>query len=202
MSGPVGAVAAHRGLRGAPVLVGRRLGAGRPRPREVLRPAGVGLPLAATVLVKFAVLGSLSPAAARVGTEAAATHGIAVSPVSLMFPAAVAVGQATVPLPTPHLRAGAVRACRAGVRAGAAAALGAVLLLGSALTALLPLLLPGVVLDALQAVFGFGPLALAAVPPAGAVGLTGLWAAPACANALLLVGQAAFFHLRSGRPDR
>ncbi|HEX5567632.1 MAG TPA: MATE family efflux transporter, partial [Streptomyces sp.] len=166
-------------------------------------------------------------------------HSIAVSLVGLMFTAAVAVGQATIPLVAPHLKARDVQGLRAGVRAGAKTALGAVLLLGCTLmvlrgpvlslfthdpaprdqvTALLPLMLLVVVTDALQAVFGFGLiairntvpsliafaacygfLALAAVPVAAAGGLTALWLALACANSLLVVGQAGFFHERSGR---
>ncbi|MEV5387966.1 MATE family efflux transporter [Streptomyces sp. NPDC052721] len=204
----------------------------------MLKLAGVGVPLAATVLIKFAVLGVLSVAAARVGTVSAAAHSIAVSLVNLMFTAAVAIGQATIPLMAPYLKAGDVRGLRAGMRAAVVAALCAVLLLGCVVTVLrgpvlslftrdpvarhqvlplLPLLLLVTVTDALQAVFGFGLiairntvpslavfavcyglLALAAVPVSTLGGLTALWLALACANVLLVLGQGAFFYQRSG----
>ncbi|QTD99689.1 MATE family efflux transporter [Streptomyces cyanogenus] len=235
----ISALVAHWGLRRSTVLAGRPLTLGRPHARAVLRLAGVGVPLASTVLIKFAVLGVLSIAAARVGTVSAAAHSIAVSLVSLMFTAAVAIGQATIPLMAPYLKARDVTGLRAGVRAGVKTALGAVVLLGSVLAvlrepvltlfthdpaarhqvlALLPLLLAVVCTDALQAVFGFGliairntvpsllvfavcygVLALAAAPLSSLGGLTALWLALACANALLIVGQAGFFHQRSGR---
>ncbi|MFF8845279.1 MATE family efflux transporter [Streptomyces sp. NPDC015127] len=235
----ISAVVAHVGLRRSTVLAGRRLGIGRPQARAVLRLARVGVPLAATVLVKFAVLGVLSLAVARVGTGSAAAHSVAVSLVNLMFTAAVAIGQATIPLMAPHIKAHDVPGLRRGVRAGAKVALGAVFLLGGVLvllrdpvvslftrdralhdqvTGLLLLILLVVVTDALQAVFGFGlialkdtvpslvvftacygALALAAVPVAVAGGLSALWASLALANTLLVVGQAAVFHRRSGR---
>lgn len=239
VSSSISAVVAHWGLRRSTVLAGHPLAPGRPHPRAVLELAGVGLPLAATVLIKFAVLGVLAIAAARLGTVDAAAHSIAVSLVSLMFTAAVAIGQATIPLMAPHLKAKDVRGLRAGVRAGAKTALGAVLLLGGALAVLpgpvlslfthdpvarhqvltlIPLVLLVVITDALQAVFGFGLiaikntvpsliafavcyglLALAAVPLAALGGLTALWLALLGANALLVVGQVGFFHQRSGR---
>ena len=239
VSSSISAVVAHWGLRRSTVLAGHPLAPGRPHPRAVLELAGVGLPLAATVLIKFAVLGVLAIAAARLGTVDAAAHSIAVSLVSLMFTAAVAIGQATIPLMAPHLKAKDVRGLRAGVRAGAKTALGAVLLLGGALAVLpgpvlslfthdpvarhqvltlIPLVLLVVITDALQAVFGFGLiaikntvpsliafavcyglLALAAVPLAALGGLTALWLALLAANALLVVGQVGFFHQRSGR---
>ncbi|MFJ7415224.1 MATE family efflux transporter [Streptomyces sp. NPDC098077] len=238
----VGATVAHGGLRRCAVLAGRPLGPGRPQVRAVIRLAGVGLPLAGTVLIKFAVLGVLAVAAARIDPVNAAAHSISVSLVGLMFAAAVAVGQATIPLLAPHVKAKDVRGVRAGVRAGVMTALGAVLLIGGVLAvlrvpvlslfthdvaareqvlALLPLVLLVVVTDALQAVFGFGLvairdtvpsllafavcyglLALAAVPLSARGGLTALWLALLGANTLLVVGQAAFFHLRSGRLRR
>lgn len=54
--------------------------------------------MAGTVLVKFAVLGVLAVAAARVSATAAAAHNIAAGLVSLAFTAALAIGQAMVPL--------------------------------------------------------------------------------------------------------
>ncbi|MEV5146194.1 MATE family efflux transporter [Streptomyces sp. NPDC052727] len=238
VSSLISAVVAHRGLRRSTVLAGRRLALSRPSARAVLKLAGVGVPLAATVLIKFGVLGVLSVAAARVGTVSAAAHSIAVSLVNLMFTAAVAIGQATIPLMAPYLKAGDVRGLRAGMRAAVVTALCAVLLLGCVVTVLrgpvlslftrdpvarhqvlplLPLLLLVTVTDALQAVFGFGLiairntvpslavfavcyglLALAAVPVSTLGGLTALWLALACANVLLVLGQGAFFHQRSG----
>ncbi|PLW72515.1 hypothetical protein C0036_12205, partial [Streptomyces sp. DJ] len=205
----------------------------------LLRLAAVGVPLAATVLVKFAVLGVLALAAARTGSESAAAHSISVSLANLVFTAAVAVGQATVPLVSPYVGGGDVRGLRGGVLAGVKVAMGAVLVLGGVLasagepvvslftgdavlrglvTGLLPVVLLAVVTDALQAVFGFGlvavkdtvpglvvfaacygALALVAVPVAAAGGLTALWAALACANTALVAGQAWAFHHRSAR---
>ncbi|WP_032757333.1 MULTISPECIES: MATE family efflux transporter [unclassified Streptomyces] len=235
----ISAAVAHTGLRRCAVLAGRPLGPGTPRVRAVVALAGVGLPLAATVLIKFAVLGVLAVAAARIDPVHAAAHSISVSLTGLVFTAAVAVGQATIPLVAPHLKAKDVRGVRAAVRAGAVTALGAVLFIGGVLAvlrvpvlslfthdaaardqilALLPLVLLVVVTDALQAVFGFGLvairdtvpsllafavcyglLALAAVPLTARGGLTALWLALLGANALLVVGQATFFHRRSGR---
>ncbi|WP_079148534.1 MATE family efflux transporter [Streptomyces agglomeratus] len=239
VSSLISAVVAHWGLRRSTILAGHPLTLGRPHPRAVLELAGVGVPLAATVLIKFAVLGVLAIAAARVGTVSAAAHSIAVSLVSLMFTAAVAIGQATIPLMAPYLKAKDVRGLRAAVRAGAKTALGAVVLLGCVLAvlrgpvlslfthdpaarhqvlALIPLMLLVVVTDALQAVFGFGLiairntvpsliafavcyglLAMAAVPLTALGGLTALWLALFGANVLLVVGQVGFFHQRSGR---
>ncbi|CAM5281323.1 hypothetical protein SBADM41S_04516 [Streptomyces badius] len=148
-----------------------------------------GVPLAATVLIKFAVLGVLAIAAARVGTVNAAAHSIAVSMASLMFTAAVAIGQAIIPLMAPYLKAKDVRGLRAAVRAGVKTALGAVVLLGVALAVLrvpvlsffthdpdvrhalltlLPLVLLVALTDALQAVFGFGLVAIRNTVPSSA----------------------------------
>ncbi|WP_404951072.1 MATE family efflux transporter [Streptomyces sp. ARC12] len=198
----------------------------------------MGVPLAATVLIKFAVLGVLAIAAAAVGTVSAAAHSIAVSLAGLMFTAAVAIGQAIIPLMAPYLKAKDVRGLRAAVRAGVMTALVAVVLLGVALAMLrvpvlsffthdpdvrhqllilLPLLLLVAVTDALQAVCGFGLvairntvpslfafaacyglLALAAAPLSALGGLTALWLALLTANTLLVVAQAGFFFQRSG----
>ncbi|MEV5593665.1 MATE family efflux transporter [Streptomyces sp. NPDC052496] len=235
----INAVIAHSVLRRSTILAGRPLRLGRPHPREVLGIAKVGIPLAATVLIKFAVLGVLALAAARISTESAAVHSIAVSLVNLMFTAAVAVGQATVPLVSVHVAAGRVREVRGAVVAGAWVGLCAVAVLGTALVALrspvvtlfskdqdvhagvlalLPVVLSVVVLDAVQAVFGFGlvairrttpslltfavcygGLALVAVPIASWAGLHALWASLACANLMLVLGQVFFFHQRTGK---
>ncbi|WYB33437.1 hypothetical protein V6574_34845 [Streptomyces sp. SM1P] len=86
------------------------------------------------------------------------------------------------------------------------------------LRALLPLVLLVALTDALQAVFGFGLvamrntvpsllafavcyglLALAAAPLSAQGGLRALWFALLAANTLLAIAQASFFHQRSGR---
>ncbi|MEV0174184.1 MATE family efflux transporter [Streptomyces sp. NPDC050803] len=200
----INASLAHLQLRRNTVLAGRPLGLGRPRPREMLRLAGVGIPLAATVLIKFAVLGVLAFSAARVGTDSAAVHSIALSLVNLMFTAAVAVGQATVPLMADPVKRGDVAEIRRSALAGAAvavctvAALAALLVLArgpviSVFTKddglhdqvldLLPLVLLAVLADAVQAVFGFGLIGIKRTVPslvafAGCYGLLALAAVP------------------------
>jgi MATE family multidrug resistance protein len=167
-------------------------------------------------------------------------HSIAISLVNLTFTAAVAVGQATVPMMADHVRAGESRHLRRVLLAGMSVALGAMAVLSVALlvlrgpvvsvytddaalhdrvVALIPLVLLVVVADALQAVCGFGLIGLKRTMPSLAVfaatygalvitillitsyggGLTALWSALACANLLLLAGQAFFFHRHSGR---
>ncbi|MGW3160769.1 MATE family efflux transporter [Streptomyces sp. NPDC001089] len=238
-SSSISATIAHWALRHSTVLAGRRLGLGRPHARALLALAGVGLPLAATVLIKFAVLGVLAFAAARVSSSTAAAHSISVSLVNVMFTAAVAIGQATIPLMSPHVKTHDVGGVRRGVAASLKVALAAVVVLGlvvfvfrapvvslftqdpgprDLVLGMMPLILTVVMTDALQAVLGFGliaikdtvpslavfaacygALALVAVPVAAAGGLSALWTALACANALLCVGQAWFFRQRSGR---
>ncbi|GGQ03145.1 hypothetical protein GCM10010266_28230 [Streptomyces griseomycini] len=176
-SGAINATLAHLQLRRHAVSAGRSLRPGRPSPREVIELAGVGVPLAATVLVEFAVLGVLAFSAARVSTDGAAVHSISLSLVNLMFGAAVAVGQATVPLMAAPVEAGDVREVRRSVRAGVLVAPCAVRALALLLVAartpvvslftedtglrdqvldLLPVVLLVVLADAVQAVFGFG----------------------------------------------
>ncbi|WP_069811186.1 MATE family efflux transporter [Streptomyces sp. TP-A0874] len=173
----VSAVLAQSALRRRTVLAGHSLRLGRPNLPEALRLARVGIPLAGTVLVKFAVLGVLAFAAARIGTAEAAVQSICVSLSNLIFTAAVAVGQATVPPVAAAAEEGDVVAVRRSVLAGAAVALSAVAVLGTTAVllrsevftvftsdsevrgravALLPLVLTVVVADALQAVSGFG----------------------------------------------
>ncbi|MFJ9154370.1 MATE family efflux transporter [Streptomyces sp. NPDC102270] len=233
----INACVAHLGLRRVPVLAGRSLRLGRPRFGEVLRFARVGIPLAGTVLLKFASLGVLTLAAARISTDAAAVHSVCMSLANLIFTAAVAVGQALIPLMGQSLKEGDVWDARRNVAAGLRVAFGAVAVLGLLLVTLrgvvipvftsdagiqrlvrgqLPLLLLVVAFDALQAVVGFGmigikrtlsslvrfavvggALAVVAVPVAEARGLTGLWGALACANALLVVGQLTSFRRHS-----
>lgn len=173
-------------LRHRTVLAGRRIRPGRPDPRQMLRPARVGLPLAGTVLVKFTVLGVLTFAAARLGADGAAVHNVGESLVNVVFTAAVAVGQATVPLIAGYAAERDVVRIRSAVGAGLRVALCAVGLLGAALfvfrdplialfstspglrgrvTELLPLVLAVVVSDALQAVAGFGLVGLKRTGP-------------------------------------
>ncbi|MEG3629615.1 MATE family efflux transporter [Streptomyces poriticola] len=207
VSAAVNASLAHRLLRRSTVLAGRRPGLGRPRPREVLRLAGIGIPLAATVLIKFAVLGVLAFSAARIGTDSAAVHSIALSLVNPVFTAAVAVGQATVPLMADPVRRGDVAEIRRTASAGVGVALGAVAALAGLLVLaggpvisvfthdpglrgrlleLLPLVLLTVVADAVQAVLGFGLVGIRRTLPSLAVfavcyGLLALAAVPVAA---------------------
>ncbi|WP_328327640.1 MATE family efflux transporter [Streptomyces sp. NBC_00455] len=173
-------------LRRRTVLAGRPLRPGRPDPRRVLRLAAVGIPLGGTVLVKFSVLGVLTFAAARISTDAAAVHGVSESLVNVIFTAAVAVGQSTVPLIADYASRHDLRRIRRSVGAGAGVALSAVTVLGAALLALrgpvvglfttdaslshqvrglLPLVLAVVVADALQAVAGFALVGLRRTGP-------------------------------------
>ncbi|MCX4748270.1 MATE family efflux transporter [Kitasatospora sp. NBC_01287] len=240
----LGATAVSRGaaqlaLRRSEVLRGLPAHPGRPDPRAVLRQARVGVPLAGTVLVKFAVLGVLTLAAARLGAADAAVQSVCVALANLLYTAAVAIGQAAVPLTAVAVRDRDLRRARRTISTALVVALGAVLLLGAvvlgahrqlvplftadpavrrrALT-LLPLVLAAVAADALQAVAGFGLVALkrtvpsllstllwfgllgaAAVPIADAGGLRALWLALAAANLLQAVSKAASFRRQSAR---
>jgi len=173
-------------LRRRTVLAGRRIRPGRPDPRQILRLARVGLPLGGTVLVKFSVLGVLTFAAARISTASAAVHSVSESLVNVIFTAAVAVGQATVPLIAEYAEARDAVRIRGSVWAGIRVALCAVTVLGTVLLMLrgpmvglftktpalenqvirlLPLILAVVVTDALQAVAGFGLVGLKRTGP-------------------------------------
>lgn len=177
----VGAGLNQYALRRRTVLAGRPIRPGRPDPREVLRLARVGVPLAGTVLVKFSVLGVLTFAAARIGTDSAAVHSVSESLVNVVFTAAVSVGQATVPLIAGYAEERDLARIRRSVTAGTGVALCAVAVLGAVLVvlrdpviglftrdpgladqvvSLLPLVLAVVVSDALQAVAGFGLVGL------------------------------------------
>lgn len=152
----------------------------------MLRLAAVGIPLGGTVLVKFSVLGMLTFAAARISTDAAAVHGVSESLVNVIFTAAVAVGQSTVPLIADYASKRDLRRIRRSVGAGVRVALSAVTVLGAVLLALrgpvvglfttddslshqvmrlLPLVLAVVVADALQAVAGFALVGLRRTGP-------------------------------------
>ncbi|MEV5840424.1 MATE family efflux transporter [Streptomyces sp. NPDC051985] len=173
-------------LRHRTVLAGRRIRPCRPDPRRILRLARVGLPLGATVLVKFSVLGVLTFAAARISTDSAAVHSVSESLVNVVFTAAVAVGQATVPLIAEYADAGDAARIRRSVWAGVQVALCAVTVIGTVLVMLrgplvglftkspalenqvirlLPLILAVVATDALQAVAGFGLVGLKRTGP-------------------------------------
>ncbi|MFJ3289383.1 MATE family efflux transporter [Streptomyces sp. NPDC086669] len=180
------AVANQLALRRCAALSGRSLRPGRPDPRQVWKVGAVGIPLAGTVLVKFAVLGVLTFAAARIGTDGAAAHSVGISLVNLIFTAAVAVGQATVPLVSTYAEERDGANIRRSVRAGTWLALAVVGCIGTAvivfsawvvplftgdaavrprITDLLPWVLAVVVTDAAQAVVGFGLIGLKRTVP-------------------------------------
>ncbi|MCM2386981.1 MATE family efflux transporter [Streptomyces albipurpureus] len=171
----------QRSLRSAALLPGMSWWPGRPDIAGMARLARVGAPLAGTVLIKFTVLGVLTFAAARLGTDKAAAHGVSETLVNLLYIAAVAVGQAMVPVISGAVHNADIAQARRGVLAGVAVALCAVGTLGSGLLLAGPwvvalfssdvslrpslmdqLLLVWVVVlaDALQAVVGFGMLGL------------------------------------------
>ncbi|RZU46498.1 MATE family multidrug resistance protein [Streptomyces sp. BK022] len=173
-------------IRRSSVLIGRSLCPGWPHVKQIWTLATVGVPLAGTVLVKFAVLGVLTFAAARIGTDSAAVHSVGICLVNLLFTAAVAVGQATIPLISDHATKLDSERVRRGVRAGTWLALvvvvftaATVIVLSSRvvplftrdvdvrlqITDLLPLVLAVVVTDALQAVVGFGLIGLKRTVP-------------------------------------
>lgn len=200
-------------LRRSTLLGGRSLRLGRPDLQQIVQLAKVGIPLAGTVLIKFAVLGVLAFAAARIGTTSAAVHSVSVSLVNLMFTAAVAVGQATVPLVAVAARDNDVLGTRRGVLAGVGVALSAVVVLEGALVLLrdlviplftfdpllraqvvaqLPLILAVVVGDAIQAVFGFGLVGIKRTVPslatfAACYGFLALLAVPLSTGGLALL---------------
>ncbi|MFJ6841072.1 MATE family efflux transporter [Streptomyces griseoluteus] len=173
-------------VRRAMVLSGRSLRPGRPDVKRVWALATVGIPLAGTVLVKFAVLGVLTFAAARLGTDSAAVHSVGISLVDLLFTAAVAVGQATVLVISDHATRHDSERVRRSVRVGTWLALVVVVFTAATvivlrswvvplftqdadvrlqITDLLPLVLAVVVTDALQAVVGFGLIGLKRTVP-------------------------------------
>ncbi|MFI8202607.1 MATE family efflux transporter [Streptomyces sp. NPDC085937] len=185
-SSVISACANQLAVRRCPELEGLSLRPGQPDVRQVWALCAVGIPLAGTVLVKFAVMGVLTFAAARVGTDSAAVHGVGISLVNLIFTAAVAVGQATVPLVSGYAAEHDRRGVRRSVRAGTGVALSvvgflavAVVVLGAQvvplftqdvglrpqISRLLPLVVAVVVTDALQAVVGFGLIGLKRTVP-------------------------------------
>ncbi|MGW6503162.1 MATE family efflux transporter [Nonomuraea angiospora] len=80
-----------------PGLAGGSPWPGLPRPREIWRMAEVGLPMSATVVIKFTVMGGAAYAAARTGTQGAAAHAILTSLAGPLGLTAFAVGQAATP---------------------------------------------------------------------------------------------------------
>ncbi|MFF4194478.1 MATE family efflux transporter [Nonomuraea sp. NPDC001831] len=80
-----------------PELAGRSSWPGRPRWREIVRMARVGVPMSATLVVKFAVMGGVTYAAARTGAQGAAAHAVLLSLHGFLGLAAVAVAQAATP---------------------------------------------------------------------------------------------------------
>ena len=180
------AVANQLALHRCTALSGRSLRPGRPDLRQVWKVGAVGIPLAGTVLVKFAVLGVLTFAAARIGTDSAAVHSVGISLVNLIFTAAVAIGQATIPVISEYAEERDTARIRRGIRAGTWLALAVVGFIGTAvivcsawvvplftsdpevrpqITELLPWVLAVVVTDAAQAVVGFGLIGLKRTVP-------------------------------------
>ncbi|MDA0180036.1 MATE family efflux transporter [Solirubrobacter phytolaccae] len=165
-------VARSAGLGAAAVRIGR------PPVAAIVALARVGIPLAATVLVKFAVLGVVALAVTRQGVDAAAAHTVALSLANLAFAAAVAIGQAVIPrVARAEDRAGR----RAPVVDGVKLALVTLVVVGAlvavlhapivgvftsdpavarAVTNLLPIVAVVVLADAVQAVVGFGLVGL------------------------------------------
>ncbi|WP_158088781.1 MATE family efflux transporter [Thermoactinospora rubra] len=232
----VGVTVANVCLRRIPGLAGESLWPGRPRFAEVVKLARVGVPMAGTILIKFAVLGLVTYAAARTGAVGAAAHAVVSSIAGLLFLAGLAVGQAAAPEVARAASAGeARRVVRAGLLLAAVGvgAAGLVVLLfrepviglftddavvRATAFAVIPLMALSALLEACQAVAGFGltglkrsswslasfaigygTLAPAAHPVATAWGLTGLWIAIAATNALLVVLQGGGFLRHSGR---
>ena len=172
----VNAGLAHRAVIRCGPIAGRPVFLGRPRPRDILSISRVGVPLAGTVLIKFAALGLIAMAAARMGVDTAAVHSISISVSNVVFVAATSVGQAIIPLTANGAASGDGAVVRHSVRAGllvaAAAVVGfavALLLTGNsaiamftsdpvvsdAVAARLPLVLLVILTDSVQVVVGF-----------------------------------------------
>ncbi|MGP4095050.1 MATE family efflux transporter [Nonomuraea sp. KM90] len=122
-------------LLGRPEFAGQSLLPRRPRPRQILRMARLGIPMSASIVLKFAVMGGATYAAARTGPHAAAAHAILAALDGLLGLAAFAVAQAVTPeIARSHGPADARRANRAALAiasAGTLAAGLALLLLGA-----------------------------------------------------------------------
>ncbi|UBU12783.1 MATE family efflux transporter [Nonomuraea gerenzanensis] len=175
LSGLAAAGVAALSLRRA---LGRPIGQGRPRPREIVKLARVSVPLAGTVLIKFGVLSVVTFAASTTGTRDTAAHAVLTTLTGLIMLASLSVALASVPevarAPGP---AGARRALW---RAAALAVTGTLLVAGLLLglgehvlvlfsgdaavrdraLGLLPVMLLAALLDSAQAVQGTGLTAL------------------------------------------
>lgn len=175
VAGLVAAFVAARRLRGA---LGRPIGQARPRIGEIVRLARVSMPLAATVLIKFGVLGVVTFAASTTGARDTAAHAVLSSLTGIIMLASLSVAQASVPeVARARDTAGARRANRtAALLAVAGTLAGALVLLlfgdqvlglftgdpavRARALGLLPLMLLSAVADAAQAVQGIGLTAL------------------------------------------
>ncbi|MEU6743252.1 hypothetical protein [Streptosporangium sandarakinum] len=60
--------------------------------------ARAGLPLAGTVLIKFAVLGVVAFAVARLGAADGVVHAVLNSPIGFVMVASISVAQASIPV--------------------------------------------------------------------------------------------------------
>ncbi len=232
-AGVVSAVVAALSLRRA---LGRAIGQARPRIREIITLAKVSIPLAGTVLIKFAVLGVVTLAASTTGTRDTAAHAVLTTLTGFIMVTSLSIASAALPdVARATDTAGARRAHRGAVLlaiTGTLVVAGLLLGFGENLLVLfsddaavrdrvlglLPLMLLASALDAAQAVqgtgltalkrsssslmflaIGYGLLLLTAVPVAGTWGITGLWAAMAVANGLLVVLQGTGFRRHSAK---
>ncbi|MGW2161155.1 MATE family efflux transporter [Nonomuraea sp. NPDC001699] len=174
-AGVAAAVVASLNLRRA---LGRPIGQARPRMAEIVRLARVSVPLAATVLIKFGVLGVVTFAASTTGARDTAAHAVLTTLTGLIMMASLSVAQASVPeVARAGDPAGARRANRTAALlavAGTLTAALALLLFGEEVLGLftgdvavreralglLPLMLLSSLADAAQAVQGVGLTAL------------------------------------------
>ncbi|MER7503298.1 polysaccharide biosynthesis C-terminal domain-containing protein [Nonomuraea pusilla] len=158
--------------------LGRPIGRGRPRPVWIARLARVSLPLAATVLIKFGVLGVVTFAAGTTSARDAAAHAVLNALSGVIMLASLAVAQAAVPEVARASDAAGARRVNGTAALLAVAGTGAgslgLLVAGDLLLplfsddpavrgrvlALLPLMLLAAALDAAQAVHGMGLTAL------------------------------------------
>jgi MATE family multidrug resistance protein len=81
----------------SPIMAGRMIGYQRPHLTSIMQFTRVGIPIAATLVVKFLLLSVVAFAIARVSAQAAAAHGVLNTLAGLMFTSAMAVGMAAVP---------------------------------------------------------------------------------------------------------
>ncbi|MEV4396622.1 MATE family efflux transporter [Nonomuraea sp. NPDC049607] len=174
-AGVAAAVVASLNLRRT---LGRPIGQARPRTAEIVRLARVSVPLAATVLIKFGVLGVVTFAASTTGARDTAAHAVLTTLTGLIMMASLSVAQASVPeVARAGDPAGARRANRTAALlavAGTLTAALALLLFGEEVLGLftgdvavreralglLPLMLLSSLADAAQAVQGVGLTAL------------------------------------------